>query len=72
MLRLSQGPTFSTRTVGTRARAALAPYLAEGLEHVAGFIVNPNHSIMRDNLHIHTLIPPKITRASALGHSGKW
>ena len=31
-----------------------------------------SYEVMRDNLHIHTLIPPKMTRASALGHSGKW
>jgi hypothetical protein len=40
--------------------------------HVARLIVNANHGVMRDNLHIHTLIPPKMTRASPLGHSGKW
>jgi hypothetical protein len=42
------------------------------LDHVASFIVNANHRVMRDSRHIHTLIPPKMTRASALGHSGKW
>jgi hypothetical protein len=41
-------------------------------DHVASFIANANHGVMRDNLHIHTLIPPKMTRAIALGHSGKW
>jgi hypothetical protein len=29
-----------------------------------------SYEVMRDNLHIHTLIPPRMTRASALGHSG--
>ena len=40
-------------------------------DHVARFIGNANHGIVRDSLHIHTLIPPKKIRASALGHSGK-
>jgi hypothetical protein len=40
------------------------------LDHVARCIINANHSIMRDNLHIHTLIPLRMTRASALGPNG--
>ena len=46
--------------------------LLVSVDHIASLIVNANHEVMRDNLHIHTLIPPKMTRASALGHSGKW